>query len=268
MRIWTVANQKGGVGKTTTSVALGGIAAEQGERVLFVDLDPHGSLSTYFGYNPDEGKDCAFRLFADPKNVTLEMVAPLVMPTQFKTISLLPATTAMATLERKAIGKEGMGLVISRALAHLAEDFDLAIIDTPPVLGVLLINALAACERLIIPVQTEFLALKGLDRMMHTLRMLENSQHKDLQYVIVPTMHDKRTQASVSTLRDMRHKYGTETWPGKIPVDTKFRDASKQGVPPNMFAPASHGIEAYGSLSAWLEKTYSDHQKTRFWNAS
>jgi len=268
LHIWSVANQKGGVGKTTTSVALGGIAAQQGKRVLFVDLDPHGSLSSYFGFNPDEGKDCTFRLFSDPKNVKLETVAQLVMPTAFDTISLLPATTAMATLERKAIGKEGMGLVISRALAHLQEDFDLAIIDTPPVLGVLLINALAACERLIIPVQTEFLALKGLDRMMHTLRMLENSQHNDLQYVIVPTMYDKRTQASVSSLRDMRHKYGTDTWPGKVPVDTKFRDASKQGVPPGLLSPSSHGVQAYNSLSQWLEKTYSDQPNTRYWNAS
>lgn len=268
MHIWTVANQKGGVGKTTSTVALGGIAAAEGKRVLFVDLDPHGSLSSYFGYNPDEGKDCTFRLFSDPKNVTLETVAQLVMPTRFDTISLLPATTAMATLERKAIGKDGMGLVIARALAHLVEDFDLAIIDTPPVLGVLLINGLAACQRLIIPVQTEFLALKGLDRMMHTLRMLENSQHKDLQYVIVPTMYDKRTQASVGSLRDIRHKYGTDTWPGKIPIDTKFRDASKQGAPPSLFAPESHGVQAYLSLYRWLEKTYASHQETRYWNAS
>lgn len=268
MRIWTVANQKGGVAKTTSTVALGGVAAKQGKRVLLVDLDPHGSLSSYFGYNPDEGKDCTFRLFSEPKNITLETVAPLVMPTEISMISLLPATTAMATLERKAISKDGMGLVIKRALAHLAEDFDVAIVDTPPVLGVLLINGLAACERLIIPVQTEFLALKGLDRMMHTLRMLENSQHHDLQYVIVPTMYDKRTQASVSALRDIRHKYGIETWPGKIPIDTKFRDASKQGIPPNLFAPDSHGIQAYDSLSHWLEKTYGEKTQPRYWNVS
>lgn len=265
MKIWTVANQKGGVGKTTTTVALAGLAAEQGQRVLVVDLDPHGSLSSYFGQDPDELTNTVFTLFQNPKQICVETAAQLLLPTAFGNIVLLPASTALATLERRAIGKDGMGLVITRALAHLEEDFDLVIIDSPPVLGVLLINALAACERLIIPVQTEFLAIKGLDRMVHTLHMLEHSQKKNMEYVIVPTMYDKRTQASISSLSEIRHRYGVDTWPGKIPIDTQFRNASKQGVPPNLYVEDSRGVEAYRSLLKWLQP--KEFEKTRFWEA-
>jgi chromosome partitioning protein len=191
-----------------------------------------------------------------------------LLPTKYSNIVLLPASTGLATLERRAIGKDGMGLVITKALAELKDEFDLVIIDSPPVLGVLLINGLAACDRLIIPVQTEFLALKGLDRMLHTLRMLEQSQKKSMKYVIVPTMYDRRTQASISSLADIRHRYGQQSWPGKIPVDTQFRNASKEGVPPNLYAEKSHGTEAYRSLSKWLQPPANSVDSSRYWEAS
>ena len=266
LHIWTVANQKGGVGKTTTTVALGGLAAEAGKRVLLVDLDPHGSLSCYFGQNPDGQKNCIFNLFQEKGSPDTALIAQLILSTNYHNISLLPASTTMATLERNSIGKAGMGLVISSALSMLEDDFDLVIIDSPPLLGVLLINALAACDRLIIPVQTEFLALKGLERMTHTLDMLAHSQKKPLNHVIVPTMFDKRTQASTTSLRDIRHEYGSDTWPGRVPVDTKFRDASKQGIPPNYFSSETHGVTAYRSLFKWMLSSYNDESMIRYWH--
>ncbi len=248
MQVWTVANQKGGVGKTTTTVSLGGLAAEQGLRVLVVDLDPHGSLTSYFGHDPDWMDHSSFTLFQNIKTVTRSKVMELVCPTPFDHLHLLPASASLATLERQAISKDGMGLVIRKALASVAESYDLAIIDCPPQLGVLLINALAACEKLLIPVQTEFLALKGLERMLHTLSMLQRSRSSELPYLIVPTMFDRRTQASISSLRALRNGYGENVWPGKISVDTRFRDASKAGIPPHLFAPESRGVEGYRSL--------------------
>lgn len=266
MEIWTVANQKGGVGKTTTAVALAGLAAEKGQRVLLIDLDPHGSLTSYFKQDPDALNNSVYTLFQNPNTISLETTVQLLMPTSYDNIVLLPASTTLATLERRAIGKDGMGLVITRTLNHLQDDFDLVIIDSPPTLGILLINALAACQRLIIPVQTEFLALKGLERMLHTLRMLEVSQKHPLEYVIIPTMFDRRTQASLSSLSEVRHRYGLDTWPGKIPVDTQFRNASKAGVPPNFYNPETHGVIAYRSLLKWLQPKQS--VKTRYWEAS
>lgn len=260
MRVLTVANQKGGVGKTTTTVALGGLAAEQGRRVLLLDLDPHGSLSSYFRQDPDTLELSGFTLFQERKNLHYANVKRLIQPTQFPRIDILPAATALATLERQSIGQDGMGLVLARALAHVYDDYDLALIDTPPLLGVLMVNALAACQSLVIPVQTEFLALKGLERMVNTLNMMGKSRKKALDYTIVPVMYDRRTQASVTSLRTIRNTYAEQVWPGHIPVDTKFRDASKAGMPPHLFDPNSRGVEAYRSLYKLLQQKLVDGQ--------
>lgn len=255
MQVWAVANQKGGVGKTTTAVALAGLAASRGKRVLLVDLDPHGSLTSYFRLNPDALPSSTFTLFQERKKLSTSLVGQLVVPTDYQRLSLLPASTALATLERQAIGHDGMGLVIAKALAQLWDDFDLAVLDCPPQLGVLMVNALAACQQLIIPVQTEFLALKGLERILHTLQMMRRSQSRELPFAIVPTLFDRRTQASVSSLRSLRNTYGEQVWPGAIPVDTKLRDASRAGVPPHLFAPNSRGVEAYLSLLNYLSSS-------------
>lgn len=247
MKVWTVANQKGGVGKTTTSVALGGLAAETGLRVLLVDMDPHGSLSCYFKQDPDSAEASVFTLFERRKELDENLIGQVVVQTSYANLYLLPASMALATLERQSVG-DGMGLVISRTLSFLKDSYDLIVIDCPPQLGVLMINALAACDQLVIPVQTEFLALKGLDRMLRTLVMLTRSRQQELEYLVVPTMFDRRTQASVGSLRTLRNSYGDCVWPGKIPVDTRLRDASKAGVPPHLYDSNSRALEAYRSL--------------------
>lgn len=248
MRVWTVANQKGGVGKTTTAVALGGLANEQGLRVLLVDLDPHGSLTSYFKLDPDSIELSTQTLFANKSQMNTDLVKRVIAKTPYDNLFFIPASTALATLERKAIGPDGMGLVISKALAAVRNDFDIAIVDCPPQLGVLMVNALAACDHLIIPVQTEFLAIKGLERMIHTLNMLTKSLKKSIPYSVVPTMFDRRTQASVSSLRMLRNNFSEHLWLGRIPVDTKFRDASKAGIPPHLFSTDSRGVDGYRSF--------------------
>lgn len=248
MQIWTVANQKGGVGKTTTTVSLGGLAAEAGKRVLLVDLDPHGSLTCYFRHNPDYQETGCYALFQARKQLQRAFVSRQITATPYANLHLLPAATSLATLERQSISNDGMGLVISRSLALIWEDYDLVLLDCPPQLGVLMINALAACQHLLVPVQTEFLALKGLERMLHTLKMMSRSRGKELPFSIIPTLFDRRTQASVGSLRLLRQTYSDLVWPGKIPIDTKFRDASKAGVPPHLYCPSARGVDAYRSL--------------------
>lgn len=261
MRVITIANQKGGVGKTTTTVSLGGLIAEAGNRVLLLDIDPHGSLSSYFGLEPDALPLSTYTLFQERKELSPDSVRRLILKTRYPHLDLLPSTTALATLERQAIGQDGMGLVLNRALAQIVDDYDYVLIDTPPLLGVLMINALAACQTLVVPVQTEFLALKGLERMVNTLTMMSRSRKKALGYTIVPLMYDRRTQASVTTLRTIRNTYPEQVWPGHIPIDTRFRDASKAGVPPHLFDSTSRGVEAYTSLWHWLEKKIADDEK-------
>ncbi|MFO1368694.1 MAG: ParA family protein [Marinagarivorans sp.] len=252
MRVWTFANQKGGIGKTTTCVALGGLAAELGLRVLMVDLDPQGSLSSYFRLNPDQTSASSLSLFQERKHLSADFIGQLIINTPFKNLCLLPASMGLATLERQAIGPEGMGLVIKKSLDLIADDFDLALIDCPPALGVLMVNALAACDLLIMPVQTEFLALKGTERMLNALNMINRSRSSQMPYLMVPTLYDRRTSASVTSLRTLRHTYGNAVWPGRIPIDTRLRDASKMGLPPHLVAEESQGIDSYRSLLGYL----------------
>ena len=259
MRIWSIANQKGGVGKTTSVVSLAGLLAEQGHRVLVIDLDPHGSLTSYFRYDPDSLETSLYDLFFEKRCKDLDFIHAVIKPTSRKGVDLLPSTTALATLERQVSGQDGMGLVLAKTLAQVWDEYDYALLDTPPILGVLLVNALAACQRLVIPTQTEHLALKGLERMVHTLRMVMNSQSRQLPFLIVPTLFDRRTHASMNTLKEMRRQYPENIWSEAIPVDTKFRDASQQGIFPNELDSMTHGVRAYRHLLSELENAAGGH---------
>ena len=248
MKAWAVANQKGGVGKTTTAVTLAGLLAQQGHETLLVDLDPHGSMTAYFGYDPDSIEDGVYRLFEGGAAVGRDMPVPVLRQTRFDHLVLLPASTALATLDRQLGTRDGMGLVLARYLRRMSARFEYVLIDCPPVLGVLMVNALAACSHLVIPVQTEFLALKGLERMMHTLGMILKARKIDIPYTIVPALFDRRTRASVDSLRMLRETYPEHLWPDAIPVDTQFREASRLGGPITHLFPQARGTLAYGGL--------------------
>ena len=249
---WAVANQKGGVGKTTTVVSLGGILAKRGMKTLLLDMDPHGSMTAYFCHDPDNMERSLYQLFHVEKNRQAGGFSALVYETEFNNLYLLPASTALATLDRQLAHVDGMGLVVDRFLRDMDEQFDFALIDCPPQLGVLMVNALAACNHLIIPVQTEFLALKGLERMMRTLTMIASAQKQTLTYTIVPTMFDPRTRASVSTVSVLQDRYSDALWPQVIPVDTQFREASRVGMPLPIRSPKDRGSLAYECLLNYL----------------
>jgi chromosome partitioning protein len=245
MRVWAIANQKGGVGKTTTTVALGSMLAERGMRTLMIDMDPHASLSGYVGLE-NGAHGSVFDLFG----VAGEPVDALrlVQPTRFEGLAVLPASAAMITLDRQLGARPGMGLVLGTALTGLGDTFDNVLIDCPPTLGVLMVNALAASQRLLVPTQTEALALAGLERMLRSLGMIERSRGKSLPRTIVPTMYDGRTHASRASLEQLRDRYGDAVSTSVIPVDTQIREASAAGVPLAFWPAARRGGQAYRQL--------------------
>jgi len=245
MRIWSVANQKGGVGKTTTAVNLGGILAQNGNRVLLVDLDPHGSLSSYLGVDPETVEHSVYELFQQVAEKKQVQPGKTIQPTQFENLFLLPASTALATLEKQLGTKNGMGLVLKQVLEKIAGQFDNVIIDCPPMLGLLMINALATCKRVIIPVQTEHLAIKGMERMLRSMQMIQQSLNSDLAYTILPTMYDQRTRACQDSLQRLQEEHNARMTNIIIPIDTRLRDASHQGKPLTHMKGDSKGLQAY-----------------------
>lgn len=259
MIVWSIANQKGGVGKTTTTVTLAGLLSERNKRVLLVDTDPHSSLTTYLNFDADALPASLFDLF-QLTDISRDTVRPIVLKTQFKNIDIIPAHMSLATLDRVMGNRGGMGLVLKKALNSLADDYDYVLIDCPPILGVMMVNALAASDRILIPVQTEFLAMKGLERMMRTLQVMQKSRPSGFRVTIVPTMYDKRTRASLQTLQELKVRFPEQVWASAVPIDTKFRDASIKHMPPSLFARNCRGVFAYKTLLNYLKRLDQDER--------
>lgn len=259
MIVWSIANQKGGVGKTTTTVTLAGLISERKKRVLLVDTDPHASLSTYLNFDSEQLPASLFDLF-QLQTVNKDTVKPIILKTQYENIDLIPAHMSLATLDRVMGNRGGMGLVLKKALSALSDEYDYVLIDCPPILGVMMVNALAASHRILIPVQTEFLAMKGLERMMRTLQIMQKSRSSNFNLTIIPTMYDKRTRASLETLQELKIRYSDQVWASAVPIDTKFRDASLKHMPASFYAKNCRGVFAYKTLLTYLERLEQDEQ--------
>ncbi|MGN6513119.1 MAG: ParA family protein [Lysobacteraceae bacterium] len=247
MQTWAIANQKGGVGKTTTSLCLARGLAAGGARVLLVDLDPHASLTRAFGVPAEPPPAGSHDLFNPPG----ADVAAVVRATPVANLQLVAAQPALATLERRGATQPGLGLALGRALHGARHQYDYALLDCPPTLGLLMVNALAAADRLVVPTQTDPLALHGLADMLRTADMVERSRRRALPRQILPTLFDKRTRAGVQSLEQLRERHGERVWPGVVPMDTRLRDAHALT---DADLPDCRGTEAYARALAWLRR--------------
>ncbi len=245
MDIWAIANQKGGVGKTTTTATLGALLAEEGMRVLLVDLDPHASLSGYFSLEDLSGMGSVYELFRQHHPPT---IASLARSTGHSGLWLLPAAAPMATLDRQLAAHKGTGRILANALTMLNNVYDYVLLDCPPTLGLLMINALAAAQRLLMPTQTEALALDGLERMLRSMQMIERSMGRVLPHWIVPTMYDVGAAHSRVSLMSLRERYRHAVTRQVIAVDPQICEAAEHGQPLTCWPAARQSTESYRAL--------------------
>lgn len=242
MRTFSITNLKGGVGKTTTTLALAGLLQARGFRVLVVDLDPQASLTASLGHVPESVERGTQGLFTGGLQVSDAVRSQ-------HGFDLLPASPALARAERLPERPDGLGGVLAAALRSVGARYHFALVDCPPALGVLQVNAIAAAERLIVPVQCEHLAVEGLRRLDATMAMMARSRAgRAPGRLIVPTMVDFRTRAAHFALRTLREEWTSELWRSFIPEDTALREAARLGRMPHEHAPRSRAVQAYGRL--------------------
>ena len=242
-RIYAVANQKGGSGKTTTTVNLAGCCALAGKRVLVVDLDPPANATTHLGV--ERGEVSVYDVLVDPE----QPLAGAIRPSTVEGLSVVPSQVDLSGAEMELAGEVGRELRLREALEDAAE-FDLVLIDCPPSLGLLTVNALTAAEALIVPVECEFFALEGLGVLTRTVELVREHLNAELEIAaIVPTKFDQRKNLCKDALEQMREFFPKLVTKTIIRTNVRLAEAPTAGEPIALFSPGSHGAEDYRALA-------------------
>ena len=255
-KVLAIANQKGGVGKTTTAISLSAALANMGKRILIMDLDPHCCASVHLRYYPDEQRTSICEIFTRPKEDYPALWKEIIHHQRENGIafSVAPAGIRLSDLEMDLKDRPGKGAILKEALVELPPEYDYVVLDCPPHLGILLVNALVASDLLIVPIQTDFLALHGLKLLVDTVRLLNKALPRPLDYMALPTMYDSRANACERVLQLLHNKMNERVFKSVISLDTKFREASAQGTVIHAIDPESRGAQAYNQLAEEILK--------------
>lgn len=244
-RIIAVANQKGGVGKTTTTVNLGASLAALGKRVLTVDIDPQGNTTSGLGIDKR-------RLERSVYDVLIEgtTAAEAIVPTQVQGLRVLPSTIDLAGAEIELVPAISRETKLKRALEPLREIYDFILIDCPPSLGLLTINALTAADSVMIPIQCEYFALEGLSQLMNTIRLVQGSLNPALEIEgVVLTMFDGRTNLSIQVVDEVKRFFRDKVYRTIITRNVRLSEAPSHGKPITIYDPKSRGADLYMELA-------------------
>lgn len=252
-KIIAITNQKGGVGKTTTTINLGAGLAETGKRVLLIDLDPQGNASTGLGISADDREMSTYDLLLEEVSV-LEVVKE----TSIENLMISPATTDLSSADIELVSNEKRSHLLRDALRDVALsklNIDYILIDCPPSLNLLTVNALVAADSVLIPLQSEFFALEGLSQLLLTVREVRAAANPDLRIEgVVLTMYDSRNNLSRQVEADARENLGELVFKTMIPRNVRVSEAPSFALPVLMYDPTSKGSRAYRNLAAELIK--------------
>ncbi len=244
-RIIAVANQKGGVGKTTTAINLAACLAEAGKKVLTIDLDPQGNMTSGLGVDKNEVENTVYELMLDECSVKESMTDTIV-----DGMKIIPSNVNLAGAEIELLGINEKEYILKNAVDYIRDDYDFIIIDCPPSLNMLTINAMTTADSVLVPIQCEYYALEGLSQLMHTIDLVQQRLNPDLLIEgIVFTMYDVRTNLSVQVVENVRSNLDTKIYDTLIPRNIRLAEAPSHGLPINMYDSRSAGAESYRLLA-------------------
>lgn len=244
-KVFAITNQKGGVGKTTTAVNLGAYLAVLGKKVLVLDNDPQGNATSGLGLKKNEIKKCIYDVLVS--EIPIEEV---ILPTQVSNLKAAPATIRLAGAEAELVGMMARDQRLRRSIEPVRNQYDYILIDCPPSLGNLTLNALAAADAVIVPIQCEYYALEGLSQLMKTLQLVQKYSNPSLVVEgVVLTMYDPRTNLSQQVAEEVRNYFEDRVYNAVIPRNIRLSEAPSHGLPINLYDNRSKGAESYYDLA-------------------
>jgi chromosome partitioning protein len=244
-RIVAVTNQKGGVGKTTTSVNLGACLAYIGKKVLLVDIDPQGNATSGVGVEKGDVQQCIYDVLVDDVDVR-----ETIKQSKVENLSIVPATISLAGAEIELVPTISREVRLKKALEKVKDEFDYIIIDCPPSLGLLTINALTASDAVVIPVQCEYYALEGLSQLLSTVRLVQKHLNHDLMIDgVLLTMLDARTNLGIQVIEEVKKYFQDKVYRTIIPRNVRLSEAPSHGEPIIIYDAKSRGAEVYLELA-------------------